>query len=238
MVIYNDKEFGINLRNARKKAGLSQENLAYALNVTTATISRFEKGVTIPTMKQVWIMCNEIGINVSELLDNSSNIINKENSKNPFKTKILYLYYKGIYPTTKKMCRLKFKLEITEHLENVTVNLLDYKTNKIYMTGYLLADNHTAIMVFENYKPNSSKLEVGKIVINISSNLDRLMMGALSVTNNDNVPNERKCILSKKDLEFTDDLLESLKITEAEFESMKKLDAWYMNINNKEDYEE
>ena len=64
------------------------------------------------------------------------------------------------------------------------------------------------------------------------------MMGALSVTNNDNVPNERKCILSKKDLDFTDDLLHSLRITDAEFESMKKLDAWYMNINNKEDYEE
>ena len=80
MSIYNDKEFGLNLKKARKKAGLSQENLAYALKVTTATISRFEQGVTIPTIKQVCIMCNEIGISVNELVDNSSKIVNKENA--------------------------------------------------------------------------------------------------------------------------------------------------------------
>ena len=51
MAIFNDKEFGIRIRNERKKAGLSQENLAYALNVSKSTISRFEKGITSPTPK-------------------------------------------------------------------------------------------------------------------------------------------------------------------------------------------
>jgi len=239
MAIYNDKEFGINLQKARKKAGLSQENLAHSLKVTTATISRFEKGVTIPTMKQVCIMCNEIGITVNELLDNSNKIVNIENSKNVFRTNMIYMYYKGIYPTTRKTAKLKFKIEIIEHPEKVEINLLDYKTNRIYLTGYMLSDNNSICdMVFENYKPNNPKYEVGIITVNISSNMDGLMLGVLRATSPQNVPNDRKCIISKKDVEFTKDMLDLLKITENEKSEIDKNDYWYIDITNKEDFEE
>lgn len=236
---YDSKEFGLNLKNARKQAGLSQENLAYVLKTTTATISRFEKGVTIPTIKQVFTMCNEIGISIDKLFNCYGKIINKENSKNVFKTDTLYLFYKGIYPTTQKTALLKFKIEITERDESVEVNLLDYKTNKIYMTGYMLSDNNSICdMIFENYKANNNKYEVGIITVNISSNMDKLMLGVLRATNSKNIPNDRKCIISRKDVEFTEDMLEYLKITDAEKININENDAWYIDITNKEDYEE
>lgn len=239
MAIYNDKEFGLNLKKARKKAGLSQENFAYALKVTTATISRFEQGVTIPTIKQVCVMCNEMGISVNELLDNSNKIVNLENSKNIFKTNMLYMYYKGIYPTTQKTALLKFKIEIIEHPEKVEVNLRDYRTEKIYLTGYMLSDNNNICdMVFENYKPNNPKYEVGMITVNIASNMDSLMMGVLRATSSKNVPNDRKCIISKKDVEFTNDMLRMLKITDNEKLKINEDDFWYIDITNKEDFEE
>ena len=132
MAIFNNKDFGLRLRNERKKAGLSQENLAYALNVNKSTISRFEKGSTSPTPKQIAIMCHEMNINVNKLFDSSERIMNKENSRNIFRTDMLYMYYKGIYPSTRKTAFLKFKIEIIEHSELVEVNLLDFNTNKIY----------------------------------------------------------------------------------------------------------
>lgn len=239
MPIFDDKEFGLRLKNERKKVGLSQENLAYSLGVTKSTISRFEKGLTSPTPRQIAIMCHEMNINVNKLFNDSDKIANKDNSKNVFKTNILYMYYKGIYPTTKKKALLKFKLEIIEHSEKVEVNLLDINTNKIYMTGYMLSDNNsTCDMIFENYKPNNTKYEVGIITVNISGNMEGLMLGVLRAINSQNMPNDRKCIISKKNVEFTEDMLELLKITDKEKADINENDCWYIDITNKEDFEE
>ena len=238
MSTFNKKAFGERLKKIRKQKGLTQEILANSLNVNPATISRFESGRLLPDIEQISIICDELYIFVSDLLYSNTKIVNKENSKNVFKTKILYLYYKGIYPTSKKTAKLKFKIEIIERTENIEINFLDYRTNKIYMTGYMLADNNIAIMVFENYKADSPRLEVTKITVNISNNFNGLMLGSLSATNGNYVPNERKCIISKKDLEFSDQMLDRLKVTREELEDIEKQDAWYININNKADYEE
>lgn len=235
---FNKKAFGENLRNIRKKLGLTQENLAYALKVTPATISRYESGDILPDIEQISILCDEFGIYANDLLNTPSKVINKENSKNPFKTNTLYIYYKGIYPAKNKPAKLKFRLDIIEKTECIEVNFTDYKTNKIYMCGYMLSDSNVAIIVLENYKANSPRLEVTKIVINISNNLNDLMRGTLSATNGQYVPNERKCIISKDDLEFSNKMLDMIKITDKELEDIKELDAWYMNIDNVDDYEE
>lgn len=41
---FDKKEFGKNIRKFRKAKGLSQENLAMAINKTPATIARYENG--------------------------------------------------------------------------------------------------------------------------------------------------------------------------------------------------
>lgn len=238
MATFNKKSFGERLKKIRKQKGLTQENLANSLNVNPATISRFESGRLLPDIEQISVICDELDVFVSDLLSSNTKIVNKENSKNVFKTKTLYLYYKGIYPTSKKTAKLKFKIEIIERTENIEINFLDYKTNKTYMTGYMLSDNNIAIMVFENYKVDSPRLEVTKITVNISNNFNGLMLGSLSATNGNYVPNERKCIISKEDLDFSKKMLDMLKITKEELEDIKKQDAWYININNKADYEE
>lgn len=42
--------------------------------------------------------------------------------------------------------------------------------------------------------------------------------------------------MSKKDLTFTDEMLEMLKITEEEKECICKNDIWQANIHNEEDF--
>ena len=42
-----DKTFGDNLSNSRKKAGLSQEELAEKMGLTRQTISKWETGVSL-----------------------------------------------------------------------------------------------------------------------------------------------------------------------------------------------
>ena len=47
------KAFALDLRVARKKSGLSQADLAHLLGASRAKISHLERGVTVPTVRDV-----------------------------------------------------------------------------------------------------------------------------------------------------------------------------------------
>ena len=54
--------------NCRKEKGLTQEQLAEKLGVTSKSISRWENGNTMPDYSVLKDLCNELDINVNELL--------------------------------------------------------------------------------------------------------------------------------------------------------------------------
>lgn len=49
-------EFALDLRHARRKSGLSQEEVAYLVAVNQATYSRFEHGTLTPTVEQLCLL--------------------------------------------------------------------------------------------------------------------------------------------------------------------------------------
>ena len=63
-------ELGKNILKARKKKGLSQEELGEKIGVTRQTISNWELGETGPNPEQLKILSKELSISVDELLDN------------------------------------------------------------------------------------------------------------------------------------------------------------------------
>ena len=79
-------KFNEKLINLRKKAGLSQEELGYKLNVTRQTISKWELGQTTPEMDKLKEISNLFNISVDDLLNESiedsttkkSNVFNKK----------------------------------------------------------------------------------------------------------------------------------------------------------------
>ena len=56
------------IKQARKEAGLSQIVLAQKIGVTHAAISYWENGVNIPNVKDCWLLANELGVSVDELI--------------------------------------------------------------------------------------------------------------------------------------------------------------------------
>ena len=54
--------------NCRKETKLTQEELAEKLGVTSKSISRWENGKTMPDYSLLKDLCNELDINVNELL--------------------------------------------------------------------------------------------------------------------------------------------------------------------------
>lgn len=234
---FNKRDFGERLRNFRKNKGLSQENLAKVIGKNATTIGRFENGKLIPDAEQIFLMCNELEIDEQELFDIDKTIHTKE-SDNPFETKTLYVYYNGFYPTHKKFDKCKFKINIIQKSNYCAIEMADYKTNKIYLTGHIETDNFMAFLKFNNYKPTSPRLECSQINVNIANGTDRLMRGVFFCTNGKYEPSARKCFISKKDIEFTDEMLKDLKITTEEIEKLQNINIWYVDIENKEDFEE
>ena len=234
---FDKKEFGENIRRLRKAKGLSQENLAMAMGKTTATIARYENGEIALNAEQIQQICNELQIYEYELFNSTRKITNIENSINPFNTDTLYLYYIAYYPKSKKYNKAKFRLKLISKPDLCKVDFMEYKKDFIYLSGYLQADNHIAVFVFENYKENNLRFELSHIILNIARGTNKLMLGTFHCTNGEYIPSIRKCIVSKNDIEFTDDLLEKLKITNTEKESLNENNILYLDITDTYDFE-
>ncbi len=92
MAEFDSKDFGERLRNYRIKKGLSQENIADSLNKSKATVSRYEKGEILPDVRDISIICEELGIYEADLFASDTNRTTKNNkSKNLFETDKLYV---------------------------------------------------------------------------------------------------------------------------------------------------
>lgn len=238
MAEFNRKEFGERLKKFRKEKGLSQENLAYAIGKTKPTICRFENGQLLPNAEEIYLICNELEIDEYELFNSNETLINKKESKNPFGVNKLYVYYYGYYPSLNKFDKCKFVINIIEKYDYCTIELCDYYSNRIYLQGHLEADNYIAFFRFNNYKPSSIRLECSQFNVNIADGMDKIMKGVFFSTGNRYNTSAKKCLFSREDLEFTDEMLDSIKITDDEFEEMKKLNIWYINIENQQDFEQ
>lgn len=64
----------INLRNARKSAKLTQEQLAKELGVNRATVSKYETGEISPSVDQLIKICNILDVSFDELIGDEPGI--------------------------------------------------------------------------------------------------------------------------------------------------------------------
>ncbi len=60
--------FNENLKTLRKRKGLSQESLAAQLHVIRQTISKWEKGISVPDVEILFKLADILEVSVSELL--------------------------------------------------------------------------------------------------------------------------------------------------------------------------
>lgn len=72
-----------NIRNLRKAKGLSQEELAIKLNVVRQTVSKWEKGLSVPDSAMLILLAEELDTSVSTLLGETvqEECLNEDNMK-------------------------------------------------------------------------------------------------------------------------------------------------------------
>ena len=68
-------DLGRRIRERRKSLGITQENLAQALNVTPQHISAIEKDKRVPSLSFVIRMAKELGVSIDYLVSGKEGII-------------------------------------------------------------------------------------------------------------------------------------------------------------------
>lgn len=56
------RDFGERLRHARRRAKLSQQELAEQIGASRSSVARWERGNDIPSAKTVWHMAERLGV--------------------------------------------------------------------------------------------------------------------------------------------------------------------------------
>ena len=77
---FDRKEFGRRLQAFRKQIGRSQENLGRVIKKSATTIGRFEKGTLLPNAEEIYLLCNELGIEEYQLFNSFNKVISKKES--------------------------------------------------------------------------------------------------------------------------------------------------------------
>lgn len=60
--------FGVALREARQKFGISQEKLADAIEMDRTTIYLLERGSHSPTLETIWKICDKLDVAPNRLV--------------------------------------------------------------------------------------------------------------------------------------------------------------------------
>jgi len=68
------KSYGKKLKEARTRAGLSQETLAEKIGVSRNTISRIETGVNLPNVENLEKLHDTLAVNITSLFENENHI--------------------------------------------------------------------------------------------------------------------------------------------------------------------
>lgn len=148
----------------------------------------------------------------------------------------LYLYYKG-YVGKRKIGKFKFIIDIQENIDYVEVEISDYQNKKTFLIGHILADENIVTIRTENYKPNCPRFKTNQIILNISEGTSKIVLGTMPCTNGYYELNIKKCIITKKDMSFSDDMMDLLKTTDEERKRFLRDDIWIANIVQPNSYE-
>jgi transcriptional regulator with XRE-family HTH domain len=70
---FNAAQLGRNIERHRRRNGLTQGDLAYALTVTQSTIHNWERGVSTPPLHRLYRLAEVLGVNVVGLLTETDN---------------------------------------------------------------------------------------------------------------------------------------------------------------------
>ena len=113
-------KFNEKLQQLRKNKGITQEELAQVIYVTRAAVSKWERGVGIPSKESLKLLCEFFNVKPEELLDSYELI--DENQKNKKSKKKLTILFTSIIALLAIL--FSILLIVINKKNNVTPNII------------------------------------------------------------------------------------------------------------------
>lgn len=127
----------INIKNARQAKGMTQEELAIRLNVTRQTISKWEKGLSIPDAEILIKLSEVLDVSVSELLGtNTNDTMNNDN-------------------LAEQLARINEQLAIKNRRDKIITKIIAVIVGVIILVGLISAINAVYGFIKLNLDPPS-----------------------------------------------------------------------------------
>ena len=147
--------FNYNLKRERKKAGLTQEELAAELHVVRQTISKWEKGLSVPDSISLEKMSEIFEVSIESLLDSTEDVDDKLNQRDILKQLAIFNEQNAEKQRTtnriKKRCRrfgiLVIGALVISWLSLLSLDIIRFKGNEDISKGPIVTT------YFEGYAP-------------------------------------------------------------------------------------
>ena len=72
------RRLGAAIAERRKLGKLTQDDLAGLVEVDAETVSRFERGISMPSLERLWIIADALDVGISDLLTATSTLPNDQ----------------------------------------------------------------------------------------------------------------------------------------------------------------
>lgn len=233
-------DFGSNLKLHCKNNNISLVELGNKIGKAKSTMYKYASNEIVPDILTIQEICNELNINVNELL-NMEEVDSEENKAiNPFNTNELFLYYIGF--ENKLLCS-HIKINEQKGLQKVVfkniVNKKDITKNAYDYVGSLETDSRVAFISLKNDKPRNQKFEKVLIIINLTYISRNFYIGSITGTTDSNRPTTRKCVISLNQSMDRDELNEIYNIlcfSEQEKKSINENNVWNIETIDLKDF--
>lgn len=202
-------EFSETLKRIRNEKNLTQKQLADMINVSDRTISKWEKGRSVPDLITIQNLCKKLEISLSSIVNNKETFSDKFNRVKFKFYKFLNYLFKNIFIVVFFLAFLLLLIFFLNNYNTVKVYTLKHENKDIYFNhGYFFQTKTVNILTIENIGIEKEDYDSDSITLRLytCSNGDELVI--YESTNLDNIYLEENS--SGVDL-LSQDVIDSIK---------------------------
>lgn len=182
------QEFSETLKRIRNEKNLTQKQLADMINVSDRTISKWEKGRSVPDLITIQNLCSKLEISLSSIVNNKETFVDKFNRVKLKFYKFLNYMFKNIFIIVFFVSFLLLLIFFLNNYNTVKVYTLKHENKDIYFNhGYFFQTKTVNILTIENINIEKIDYDSDNITVRLytCSNGDELVI--YESTNLDNI---------------------------------------------------
>ena len=182
-IIINQEEIGERIATYRKNSKLTQEKVGELLNVSDKTVSKWERGKSLPDILLIPDLCEILNISISELLTGKK------------EKKLLKFSQNRKQKNTKNniiigLILLILFISIMYYYKDFQIYNLSSNNDNYIVNGYLLLDERKKALIIDSIKTLDNTINYNKmkiIKINIALKKDNQLIFSNGIYNSDGV---------------------------------------------------